>query len=78
MCMYFTYAFSTYNYGLYPSNYELKFMQLCQVKNKNEWNKNPGQAEPSNARNLHAYLLAEGCKSDWTVLLYRGTKLRGK
>ena len=30
---------------------------------------NPGQAEPSNARNLHAYLLAQGCKSDWTVLL---------
>ena len=29
---------------------------------------NPGQAEPSNARNLHAYLLAQGCKSDWTVL----------
>ena len=30
---------------------------------------NPGQAEPSNARNLHAYLLAQGCKSEWTVLL---------
>ena len=30
--------------------------------------KNPGQAEPSNARNLQIYLLAEGCKSDWTVL----------
>ena len=29
---------------------------------------NPGQAEPSNARNLHVYLLALGCKSDWTVL----------
>ena len=28
---------------------------------------NPGQAEPSNAR-LHAYLLAQACKSDWTVL----------
>ena len=30
-------------------------------------NKNECQAEPSNAR-LHAYLLAQACKSDWTVL----------
>ena len=37
---------------------------------------NPGQAEPSNARNLHAYLLAQGCKSIGQC--YRRTKLTEK
>ena len=40
-----------------PRTTELKSRQLCHVKNNNEWNKNPGQAEPRNARNIHAYLL---------------------